>query len=311
MKKIGYVGTYDENQSEGIYRFVLDNGILSDGSLFASIKNAKYLKYYQNKLIALGSFSNGSGLALLDRDGNILDHIVYEQKTSCYVDCQDDYIYTANYHEGSVSKIELRDNKLIFVQKLIIEEGAGCHQVLFYNNLLLVPCLLLNEVRVFDQDLNMEGMIWFPKGFGCRHGVFSLDGHWLYMVGELSDQVAVIDLVQMKVVKLFSLLIDNEVPYRQSAAIRISRDGKTLFVSTRGRNTVTIIEADGSNLQIKQTLSVQGDHPRDIFINDDYLLVVNRVSNELISFKINDGYVEEKFVSKIKLIAGVSIAMEE
>ena len=311
MKKIGYVGTYDENQSAGIYRFEIDNGVLSDESLFASIKNAKYLKYYQNKLIALGDFSGGSGVALLDHSGNVLDHLVYEQKTACFVDCQADYIYTANYHEGSVSKIAISDNKLRFVQKLIIEEGAGCHQVLFYHDLILVPCLLLDEVRVFDQNLNLEGIINFPQGFGCRHGVFSLDEHWLYIVGELSDQVAVVDLTQMKIVKFLSLLKDDETSYRQSAAIRISKDGKTLFVSTRGRNTITVIGLFDCDLWIKQTFSVEGDHPRDILIDDDYLLVANRYSNELISFKIHDGYVEKEFVSKIKLPAGIAIAMEK
>ena len=311
MKKVGYVGTYDENKSAGIYRFVLDNGFLSSESLFAPIKNAKYLKYYQNKLITLGDFSGGSGLALLDRHGNILDQIVYEQKTSCFVDCRADCIYTANYHEGSVSKIVIKNDKLRFVQKLIIEEGAGCHQVLFYHNLIFVPCLLLDELRIFDQDLNLENIIKFPKGFGCRHGVFSLDEHWLYMVGELSDQVAVIDLFQMKIVKFFSFLRDDETPYRQSAAIRISKDGKNLFVSTRGRNTVTVIGVNASELTVKQTLSVAGDHPRDIFIEDDYLLVVNRYSNELISYQIHDGFVEETYISKIKLPAGIAIAMEE
>lgn len=311
MKKIGYVGTYDENHSAGIYRFSLENGILSDGSLFAAIKNAKYLKYYQDKLIAIGDFEDGAGLALLDQDGQLLDQLVYEQKTSCFVDAHDHHIYTANYHEGSVSEIMIHENKLRFVQKVIIEEGAGCHQILFYEDLILVPCLLLDEIRIFDQDLNLEGIIRFPPGFGCRHGVLSHDGKWLYVVGELSDQVAVVDLTQWKTVRFYSLLNSTERPYRQSAAIRLSSDGTLLFVSTRGRNTVTILRADGCDLRIIQTLAVQGDHPRDIYLTDDLLLVANRKSNELVTFKLQDGRVAEEPVSRLKLIEGVAIALKE
>ena len=46
MKKTIYAGTYTKRESRGIYRFELDEGVLSNCELLCEIKNPKYLCHY-------------------------------------------------------------------------------------------------------------------------------------------------------------------------------------------------------------------------------------------------------------------------
>ncbi|MDD2592566.1 MAG: beta-propeller fold lactonase family protein [Erysipelotrichaceae bacterium] len=311
MKKIGYVGTYYENGSEGIYRFEFENGILSNPTLFSKVKNAKYIKYHQDMLISLGDFNQGSGVCLIDRSGDIIDRLIYEQKTSCYVDAKKDRIYTTNYHIGSLSEICTKKGSLKLIETIVIEDKGGCHQVLFVDDIFIVICLHKDEVRMFDEELEMIGSIHFEQGFGPRHGVLSHDKRWLYVIGELSNQLAAVDLRHSSVVKMIPVLGDDQINLKGSAAIRMSDDGKYVVVSTRDKNVLSLIAVDQENMELKQVVSTQGDHPRDILIVDGYILVANRKSNQLLSFKFENGWIDPNPVSMIKIIEGVSIAMEE
>lgn len=307
MKRKGYVGTYSENNSKGIYSFDFDNGILSNPKLFCEIKNSKYLAKYKDKIISVCDFDNGSGISLIDTNGKILDEVAYENKTSCYIDSINDYIYTTNYHEGTISSIISNNNKLIFNSRLFVKEFGGLHQVLFYQNKLLVTCLFLDEIKVLDRNLHELDIIKFPSNFGPRHGVFTSDNKYLYVIGELSNQLACINMETLKIENIISVLENNEINYKNSAAIRISADDALVYVSTREKNIISVIEVDRAKMHLVKTISSFGDHPRDFILVDDYLLIANRKSNQLVSYSLK----EEKVVSVIEIIEGVSIIMED
>ena len=311
MKKIGYVGTYYENGSKGLYRFDYEGGVLSNPRLFSPVRNCKYIKYHHNMLLAVGDFEYGSGVCLLDQKGEVIDKLIYEKSSSCYVDVYNNRIYTTNYHDGSISEIALKNGKLRLIESVIIQNGGGCHQVLFVDNMIMVICLLLDQIKLFDQELEMIGSIRFPNGFGPRHGVLSNDGKWLYVIGELSNQLAAIELAQRGIVNVISVLEDNKINLKDSAAIRISDDGRYVYVSTRGQNVISVIEVEQEKMVLKQVVSTLGDYPRDFVIYDEHLIVANRKSNELVCFKLNNGLIDQNEVSTISLIEGVSIAMED
>lgn len=101
MKRKGYAGTYTSAGAQGIYSFVLEDGILRDAELFAKIENPKYVTRWADGIASVGDFPNGSGVALFDEAGNLLDAISYEDRTSCFITCDGDRLYTANYHAGT------------------------------------------------------------------------------------------------------------------------------------------------------------------------------------------------------------------
>lgn len=309
MKK-GYIGTYSSNGSKGIYQFLMEenSGLLYEASLFTEIQNSKYISLSDTHLYSVYDDENGSGVAVYSQDGVLLDKCIYERSTSCFFTVTGEEIYTANYHLGTVTKLSF-DGKLTVESTYLIKEKAGCHQVIVYNDKVFVPCLYLDTIYVFDKNLNKLNEIPFPSGSGCRHGALSEDEKYLYVVGELSNKLYVLNLSTYEIENEISILPDGMDKCEGSAAIRLSKDGKKIFVSTREINIITVVEVEGIMLEIETIFSVEGDHPRDIMnvMDDQYLVVANRFSNELCSFDMKNGY---RLINKIQIPDGVSIAME-
>ena len=78
MKKTVYSGTYTGTGSQGIYRFSFEDGILSDPELLCTIDNPKYINLQDGIISAAADVKGGSGIALVSREGEILDAISYE-----------------------------------------------------------------------------------------------------------------------------------------------------------------------------------------------------------------------------------------
>ena len=295
MKKKIYAGTYTGKGSEGVYRFSCEEGKLSDPELFCRIDNPKYLCNCGDDIAAVCDFENGSGVALISDDGKVKDRLIFEDVTSCYVTFHEEKLYTANYHAGTFSVIDANDDHLKLVKTVEIRKKAGCHQVLFWNDLILVPCLFLDKVMVYDGDLNYQNEIVFPEGSGPRHGIFSKDNKHLYLVSELSNELFVIDTSSFWIIDCVGLLENGERNTEGTAAIRMSEDGKYLYVSTRGKDLISVLSVDDEKAELIQTMSCGGEHPRDFILTDDILLSANRFSNQVVSFQIGkDGKIEEE-----------------
>jgi 6-phosphogluconolactonase (cycloisomerase 2 family) len=311
MKKTIYAGTYTGTGSEGIYTFSFENGILSDPALLCKIDNPKYINLTDGVIAAAADVKGGSGIALVSREGEILDAISYERRTSCYIGRNGNRLYTANYHDGTVSAAEIReDGTLKFIHTELIREGAGCHQVLFHEDKVLVPCLFLDRVIIFDRDLKRLASIHFNVGTGPRHGIFSHDGQWLYLASELSNELFVIRTDTWEITDSISILPNGEKYRRDTAAIRLSEDGKHVYVSTRTMDIISVVELKDNKPELIQTVSCGGRHPRDFTLLDGYLLSANRFTNDVVSFKLNeDGTVGEK-VSSVTVPEAVSLVFE-
>ena len=95
----GYIGTYNTASTKGIYQFSYEenSGKISDIQSFLSIDDAKCVDRYENILIITTSKNNKSGIALVDiSTRTILDEILLENSSPCFVKHHDDFIYTAN-----------------------------------------------------------------------------------------------------------------------------------------------------------------------------------------------------------------------
>lgn len=309
MKYKGYVGTYTSKTSEGIYSFDFDGKIISNVKLFSKIDNPKYLAFKGDYIVAVADYDKGSGVSLFDKEGNELDRLVYEDVTSCYIEAKGDYLYTTNYHEGTFSVIKFENNKLFLVNKTLIKEKAGAHQVLFYKYNYLIPCLFLNKVIIIGEDYKIIGSIEFEEGSGPRHGVFSKDKRYLYVVGELSNKLYVVDMELLEVVNSINLL-EGKSFVKDSSAIRISDDYKFMYVSTRTEDVISVVGVDNKNVKLLQVFSSEGLHPRDFILEKGCLIIANRLSNNLVSISLKDGLMD-KIESVVKLPEGIAIIMEE
>ncbi len=293
MKNTIIAGTYTEKGSEGIYRFEMENGVLSEARLFAAIPDPKYVCPAGKLIASVCSFAEGAGCALFDQEGNMVSHAVFEKTPSCYITFAEGRIWCANYHEGHFNVLSVKDGQLCHERTVAIREKAGCHQVMVNNGRVLVPCLLIDKVMIYDLDLDPVYEIVFPEGTGPRHGVFTADGSRLYLVSELSNELFEIDPENWQVLRSVSVLENGARFLKDSAAIRLSEDEKTVYVSTRTLNIISVI--DRGSMKLIQVIGCGGDHPRDILRVGDHLLAANRLTNNIVSYRLNeDGTVGEK-----------------
>ncbi|MBR5754271.1 MAG: beta-propeller fold lactonase family protein [Erysipelotrichaceae bacterium] len=275
-----YSGTYTGAQSRGIYRVCFDDGILHDPVLYCQIGDPKYLCRHDDSIVSIFEEKDGAGVALIE-DGKITDRCVFEKKSSCFVTCRDDLIYTANYHEGTFSMLEEKNGRLELLKTVEVKKGCGCHQILFHEDRILVPCLFLDRMLICDQDLEKIGEIVFPEGSGPRHGAFTDDGRYLYLLAELNSHLYRIDTDSWKIVSDIPLYDDD---IKDAAAVRI-REGY-VYCSSRARNEIVVVSMNDD--EVIQHADCHGLHPRDFMIAGDNLICANRFSNELVSMQIEE-----------------------
>lgn len=306
----GFVGTYSEHGSEGIYQFQCheDTGELSQVSLFAPLENSKYLALWKDYLFSLYDDGVQGGVAVFDMDGTLLDKCPVEDSGACYLLATEEGIYTSHYHLGSVTKLAFVEEKLSIEKRVIVAEKGGCHQIIPHGDLLYVPCLHLDLITLFRPDLTKVGEITMPKDSGPRHGVFSLEGDYLYLLGELSNEIYAISMADHSIQGQVSILPEGIEQKEGGAALRLSQDGTRLYASSRGKaDLVTVVEIEKEQLRVLGSFSGQGRHPRDIVLKEPYLLVANRGTDEVLSFDMNPEY---KKINSVSIPAGVSIVLK-
>ena len=306
MSYTGYVGTYTSEKSEGIYAFTYKNQKITDVHLFTKVRNPKYLAWMNDYIVAVCDFEEGSGVAVFDLNGNEIDHIVFEAFTSCYVGVKGNLIFTAHFHSGDVTLLRFENNHLELVQRTHIKDKAGCHQVIPYKDQYLVPCLFMDQIKILDQDFTVVDEISFEEGSGPRHAVFSDDEKYLYVVGELSNLLYVVDMHAKKIVNTIELLENGLSHVKDTAAIRKKDD--YLYVSTRTQDVITVLRVSGKDVKRIQVTSCAGKHPRDFVIVDDDIIVANRFSDSLSVLPIEHAYIQGA-VSTVTIPEGVSIIM--
>ncbi len=310
MERINILaGTYTDSGSEGIYSFGFEDGKLTSPELFAKISSPKYISVENGLVASIGKFEHGAGAAVFDRNGTMLGKAEYEKKTSCFITWHDGDVYTANYHEGTFTKLKFDGSSLRVEKTVEIKEGAGCHQVLFHDNQILVPALFLDRLMIFDTDLNYQGSVVFPDGTGPRHGIFSKDQSTLYLLSELSNELFVLEAGTWKLRASMPVLKDGRTHLRGGAAIRLSEDETRLYVSTRGQDLISVIDLE--RMTVLQDAYCGGKHPRDFILAKDAVLCANRYSDTVVCFRRNnDGTIGEE-TSRINIPQAVSLAVIE
>ena len=91
--------------------------------------------------------------------------------------------------------------------------------------------------------------------------------------------------------------------FSKSADIHVSKDGKFLYASNRGHESIVVYEVNQENGHLKtiEYTSVLGVHPRNFSLTPDnqYLLVANRDTDNIVCFKRDFKTGKLKFVSEI------------
>ncbi len=291
----------------GLYTFRLTEAGTLEKRCYLPCDRPMYTTLDNGRLHALlrQMFGNESAVfsLALQEDGKLTDAtepLSTHGLVACHLSVEETDVYTVNYLSGNVVKLP---NTVVTYQGKGIhpkrQEASHTHCVILSPNkrFVLVTDLGLDHIYVLDRKLNPISKVSVPSGHGARHIVFSPNGEHLYCVNELAATVSVFawegNLGRLSLLNTFdSQVPDERLASNTAGAIRISKDGKYLYISNRGEDSLVVFEtADGINFQLVQKASCGGKHPRDFILSPDeaFLLCANTDSNSVSIFAMENG----------------------
>jgi 6-phosphogluconolactonase len=300
------------NSNTGNMKLVSETDVGPNPSYFCFSKKNN-LFYVLNEVMQFkGEF--GGGLTTLkynDKTNEFekLNEIRIPYGGPCFISMSADsgYLYTANYPNGSVSVVKLDDKGIpvavtdtILYNKaqpdashahMILHDPAGKH--VYVSDLGLDRIVAYNFDPVYGRLTQLEnGIDTLPRKSGPRHFVFNSDGSKLYLINELGSTLTVFDVTEQGLdsVQTFRTVREGFAGNNYCADIHIGKDGKYLYGSNRGENTIVTfkIENDGL-LTLAGHTSCGGDWPRNFTIDPPgrNLLVGNQKSDSIAVFRLN------------------------
>mgnify|MGYP002621501736 CR=1 FL=1 len=132
-----------------------------------------------------------------------------------------------------------------------------------------------------ENDRLVEDEPWYaPPGSGPRHMVTK--GEVSYLLGELSAHIYVLkNGEKTEILQDIDTLPEGTAEEKRrlnrAAAIKLSPDGRYLFVSNRGEDTVTVFKVnDDKILSLLDICPCGAPEPRDITLFGDFILCANQ-----------------------------------
>ncbi len=156
-----------------------------------------------------------------------------------------------------------------------------------------------------------------PDGAGPRHFTFNTDRSFLYVINELNATITVFQKDsegRNNEIQTVGTLEEGYEGPIACADIHLSPDGKFLYGSNRGENTIVIFSVDenSGHLSLVGRESVQGDWPRNFTLSPDgnHLLVANQRSNNITVFKRNTENGNLEYTGQFEVGAPVCLVFE-
>ena len=235
--------------------------------------------------------SENSGYFYIDEDLQTATGIKDTQGVvACHLCVDDGDVYIVNYLSGNIVKngevIAQRTGKSVHPTR---QTEPHTHFVDKTPDGYLAVCDLGTDALAFyDKNLQLISETKVPSGCGIRHLTFAKDGRYIYAVNELLPSISIFSYKGGKAELANTVKIDCKNEKANGAAIRLSVDGKYLYVSLREENVICVYEINDENLTLIQTMDCGGDSPRDFNIFGDYLFCANEKSNSITFFRLDN-----------------------
>ena len=326
-----FMGTYTrETESRGIYTVALDSatGALRILSSAGGSPNPSFLTRRGDLLFAASEGADHGAIASyrIAGDGglSLIDRFETGGSGTCHLTLSPDgrYVYAANYSSGSLFGVEVDGQGRFGRQTAFIQhqgsgpfpgrqEGPHAHFVSFLPDGEHLLCCDLGIDRVLayryhpaDGSLTPDEAldISLPAGEGPRHFACTPDGRQLYIAGELSSNILHVQWGQSSVPAEVTRTLPAEVTRtlpadfegtNWPAHIEFSRDGRFLYLSNRGHDSIVVFPVDPSTGRLGEAAwyPCGGQWPRHFALSPDgrNLIVANQNSNDVIAWRLDEG----------------------
>ncbi len=313
-EKIGESGfsVINFNSSNGSLRLVATADAGLAPSYFCCSKRNSLI-YAINEVMEFRN-SFGGGLTTLKYDNKTLsfermNEIRIPYGGPCYISMSPDsgFLFIAGYPNGSLAVVRLDPTGVpesvtdsVRLDKgsdaphahMILSDPAGKH--------VYVTDLGLNRISVFDFDSQAgkliplpDGIVQLPMGTGPRHFVFNDSGTKLYLINELGSSVMAFEVGadgRLKLIQTLPTLDGKFIGRNACADIHLGRDGRFLYGSNRGENTIVTYKVAGDGtLSFAGRTSCGGEWPRNFTLDPSgrFLLAANQKSGNITVFRID------------------------
>lgn len=317
------LGTYNDDGTHdpGIYRFRLDeDGSVHSLGRVAEANNPSFLAYTPDRAHLLAVEELGG-----ERRGNVVaftvagDSLTNPQRQPvsgagpCHINANNDgYVTVATYAGGTLELFQLEEGRLS--PRLDVQdhrqrgaEEPHAHSSYFVGGGKSVIAADKGTDEVWYYSIDGQALapaspptIKLTDGAGPRHIALHQNGNWAYVINELNGTISWLDLETMTVRQSWSTLPDDYTGENYCADIHLSADGRFLYGSNRGHNSIVVYEVmqDGSLNYIEHE-SVAGDWPRNFALSPDerYLFVANQRSKNITTLSRDAETGELEYVS--------------
>jgi 6-phosphogluconolactonase len=344
-----YVGTFTSGDAEGIYLCSFNNstGSITLRQVFKGVDNPSFLKISPDKKFLYAvtrpqtaiEASGGYVQSYSIKNGGELQFInkqVANGADPCHIDVSSDgrYAAIATYGGGTVSLYEIEPGgSLKPAASIITNEGSGpnpsrqkaphAHAVKFSpeGNTLFSADLGTDRLNILNRKGNRieparQSHVKLSPGAGPRHLSINTGGKAIYVINELNSTISVLEQKGGKWVESQSISTlpegFNETNY--CADIHVSPDGRFVYGSNRGHNSIAVYKTDArtNKLEWITSVSTQGDWPRNFTFSPDgqFLLVANERSGNIVVFRIDENGIPRYTGNEVKIPSPVCLEFQ-
>lgn len=308
----------------GIYRCELDEGGNVEAKKVISAPSPMWIEHAEDGnlwVLMRAPFEDclNSGVAKYDpTSGEMLGKILStEGEVACHLAVDGDDLYAANYISGSVWSSQVgvvrHSGKGI---NPVRQTSPHAHSVFFSpDGKYILSCDLgIDKIFVYDRKMDLISSADTHAGAGARHLVFSKDGNFVYCINEMAATVNVFSYKTGHLTYLHDVSAkpQNYIGQGKGAAIKLSKDGKRLYVTERGSETIVLFSVEGERLTLIDHYPSHGAEPRDftLLANDTYAVCANQFENciSLYRVKKNRGL---EFVQSVSIPGPICILEED
>jgi 6-phosphogluconolactonase len=325
-----YVGSYATAEKAGIHALELDlaTGDLRAKAETSGLANPSFLAFHPNRrfLYAVSEVSDYEGqktgavaaFAVDPKTGalRLLNRQASGGDGPCYITIAPSgrYAYVANYGGGTVAVLPIEANGALAPAISVVrhqgsganpsrQEGPHAHSIDLDGpgRFALAADLGLDKVMVYE--VGEKGSLTphdppstaLPPGSGPRHLAFGKKGAFAYVINELSSTIEAFAydaaLGTLKRTQSITTLPAGFTGKSYAAEIAVSADGRFLYGSNRGHDSIAsfAIDAQTGRLHATSHTPTGGSWPRHFAIDPSgaFLLAANQKSNSVVVFRID------------------------
>jgi len=332
---VAYVGTYTQGKSHGIYIFDIDTETWTmKERKVIPVDNPSDVLVSNNGqfLYAITDLGVNAYQILEDGDLEFLNCQWTGGMRGCYLetDMDDRFLFVAGYHDARVSVMPLGEDGYIGpVADGVFHEGIGLN-ITDRSAMPHVTCVKLtpnqkgifaadsglDQVRVYDVNAK-SGKLHLNDIIRCEldSAPYMLrsyqQGKFIYILEQMSNRVCVYQAAadperegeyNYECIQKISTINEKKDQRAAACGIEFSPDGKHLFVSNAGINTMVVYNVDQETGLLEKICSnyCSGDYPKSLAVlpDNEHFIVLSHNTDEIMTYRMN--YEERCFLMSAK-----------